>query len=188
MLFVEGDNDTYPLWFLQQVDSLRRDVTVVTIPLLGAAWYGAELSRRYDLLPHRGGAGDTMRVASLPATIARRAHELGRPVAAAVSVDRATRDQLGGEWVMSGLVYIEHGGPSSDAADPRPTSSVAIDSVVTRSWAQRIESWRRGRTARESTDTMDDYALGLLSCPRLSLIRAPSQAQADSLASVCNRR
>ena len=45
-----GDNDTYPLWYLQQAEGTRRDVTVVTIPLLPAKWYRAELARRYKLL------------------------------------------------------------------------------------------------------------------------------------------
>ncbi|MBA3646637.1 MAG: DUF2723 domain-containing protein, partial [Gemmatimonadaceae bacterium] len=46
VMFAVGDNDTYPLWYLQQVEGIRRDVTVVTIPLLSAAWYRAELARR----------------------------------------------------------------------------------------------------------------------------------------------
>jgi hypothetical protein len=45
-----GDNDTYPLWYLQQVKGLRPDVTVVTVPLLGAPWARAEVQRRYALL------------------------------------------------------------------------------------------------------------------------------------------
>jgi hypothetical protein len=45
-----GDNDTYPLWYLQQAEGTRRDVTIVTVPLLGAKWYRAELARRYKLL------------------------------------------------------------------------------------------------------------------------------------------
>lgn len=44
-----GDNDTYPLWYLQTVEGKRRDVTVVTIPMLGARWYRQELHRRHDL-------------------------------------------------------------------------------------------------------------------------------------------
>jgi hypothetical protein len=50
ILFAYGDNDTYPLWYFQQVRHFRRDVTVVTIPLLGSPWYRAELMRRYQLL------------------------------------------------------------------------------------------------------------------------------------------
>jgi hypothetical protein len=45
-----GDNDTYPLWYLQQVEGTRKDITVVTVPLLGAKWYRAELARRFKLL------------------------------------------------------------------------------------------------------------------------------------------
>ena len=45
-----GDNDTYPLWSLQQGEGTRKDVTVVAVPLLGAKWYRAELARRYKLL------------------------------------------------------------------------------------------------------------------------------------------
>ena len=48
-----GDNDTYPLWYLQQVLGMRRDVTVVTIPLLTPTWYRAELLRRHGLLDAR---------------------------------------------------------------------------------------------------------------------------------------
>ncbi|MDP9205559.1 MAG: DUF2723 domain-containing protein [Gemmatimonadota bacterium] len=45
-----GDNDTYPLWYLQQGEGTRKDVTVIAVPLLGAKWYRAELARRYKLL------------------------------------------------------------------------------------------------------------------------------------------
>lgn len=50
VVFAHGDNDTYPVWYAQQVESVRRDVTNVTIPLLGAKWYRAELLRRYQLV------------------------------------------------------------------------------------------------------------------------------------------
>ncbi len=50
VFIANGDNDTYPLWYLQEVLSMRRDVTVVTVPLLTPGWYRAELARRYGLL------------------------------------------------------------------------------------------------------------------------------------------
>jgi hypothetical protein len=184
VLFVDGDNDTYPLWFLQQVEALRRDVTVVTVPLLGADWYAAELARRHTLLPRPG--SEEARPRSLPASIADHARQLGRPVAASVSLDRRTRNQLARDWVFAGLVYVAR--PMVDAEQPNGSPTLAIDTVATKAWADRIEHWRGGFTARPSTDSMDDYALGLLSCPRLSLLASPNKAQSDSLASLCNRR
>ncbi|HEV2642846.1 MAG TPA: DUF2723 domain-containing protein, partial [Candidatus Elarobacter sp.] len=74
-----GDNDTYPLWYLQQVRGMRRDVTVVTIPLLTPPWYRAELRRRYTLL-------DSLYTADWYGTrltlqnVRARAAALGRPV------------------------------------------------------------------------------------------------------------
>ncbi len=50
VVFAYGDNDTYPGWFAQQVEGVRRDVTLVTVPLLAARWYRAELARRERLL------------------------------------------------------------------------------------------------------------------------------------------
>jgi hypothetical protein len=189
VLFVDGDNDTYPLWFLQQVDSLRRDVTVVTIPLLGASWYGAELSRRYDLLPPTATNNGGARESYLPAAIAARARQLGRPVVASISLAWQTRRDIGRNWTMSGLVYVERPNAAPDSqATGFVRASIALDSAATRDWARRIERWRDDGTVRSSTDSMDDYALGLLGCPRLALLPHPVRAQTDSLASLCNHR
>jgi hypothetical protein len=50
IVLARGDNQTYPVWYLQQVEGLRRDVTIVVVPLLPATWYRAELARRDSLL------------------------------------------------------------------------------------------------------------------------------------------
>lgn len=50
VVLAHGDNETYPVWYLQEVERLRRDVTIVVVPLLPAAWYRAELARRQGLL------------------------------------------------------------------------------------------------------------------------------------------
>jgi Protein O-mannosyl-transferase TMEM260-like len=181
VLIAAGDNDTYPVWYVQQVEGYRRDVRVVTVPLLPAAWYRAELHRRGDLLPASAVMEWDGEESSL-AQIARGAAAARRPVAVSLYVEPRERAATGSSWRANGMTFV---------LDTMPVAGADSSRLITDpQWAARLTATAASvlaRPARPSTDPAPAYFQSLLRCP--DYVRRRSRgAVSASLDSLCNFR
>jgi len=172
VLFAAGDNDTFPLWYLQHVEAYRADVTVVTMPLLGAAWFRSELHRRHGLLP-------TTAVAAWPGldavvrTIVSNATAKTRPFRVSVLLEARDRNRLdpSSGWLLQGLVYT----PSTVPA----RGTVGLDRAALATWRERVPRSAL-RALPAGIDGAGEQIQRLLRCTRVV------DAADPLLVSVCN--
>ena len=46
MLKASGDNDTFPLWYVQEVEGVRPDVKIVNLSYLASDWYANQMRQQ----------------------------------------------------------------------------------------------------------------------------------------------
>ena len=46
VLFVNGDNETFPLWYSTEVENIRTDTRVCNLMYLSGGWYADQMKRQ----------------------------------------------------------------------------------------------------------------------------------------------
>jgi hypothetical protein len=160
ILFAAGDNDTFPLWYLQQVESYRTDVTVVTVPLLGAQWFRSELQRRHGLL-REPSVATWQGVEAVARAIVFNGGARGRPYRVSALLEARDRIRLDPSmgWALQGLVYA----PSTVLA----RGSTGLDRAALATWRARVPPSALGPLPH-GIDGAGQQVQGLLRCTRVT--------------------
>ena len=140
IVFTNGDNDTFPLWYLQEVEGVRRDVRVVNLSLLQTPWYVKQIKNQAsrESAPVPMTLTDAQVDAIAPAPFEPRAVSL--PVDPRAFVDERVAGRLSPDDIPTQMTWQLNGRPYGQGVNVLYPNDIAVLDILQ---AVAQEGWER---------------------------------------------